>query len=151
MTRYASVDIGRARGMPLGQITGTTRQDLPRMVVLDEDPDFVDLLRDIFAGRLEVVAGDHRSVNGLADLEPDVIFMDLHPGDPAGLTGWDLTALARRHRDLSRVPILLCTSQNIALDTDGGRLAGLPDVHLLTMPFDVEVLERLVARMLART
>ncbi len=124
--RYPSVETARERGVPLDQLIATTHRDLPRMVVLEENPDFVDLLRDIFDDRLEVVAGDHRSVNGLADLQPDLIFMDLHPGDPSGLTGWDLTALARRHRDLWQVPIVLCTAQNIALDTDGGRLADCP-------------------------
>jgi CheY-like chemotaxis protein len=119
------------------------------MTVVDSNREFVALLRDIFAQRFEVVAAAPTSLNGLADSEPDLLFIGLDPKDAATLGGWDLTALARQHKGLARVPIILCTAQNIALDIDGRRLATFSDVHLLTKPFELQVVEQLVDRLLA--
>jgi CheY-like chemotaxis protein len=145
-SRVAVREPGRLPGP--GITTRVPFGHLGRISVVDDSGELVELLRDIFVGRLEVVAADRQSVNGLADTEPDVIFIDLNPAHPPGLTGWDLVALARRHRDLRQVPIVLLGALDIALDSEGHQLGALPDVHLLALPFELDVLERLVERLL---
>jgi CheY-like chemotaxis protein len=123
---------------------------MPRITVIGENEEFVALLADIFDAQFEVTAARDASLNGIGDTRPQLLIVNVPGVSSGGLTGWEIVRLARWHRDLCAIPIVLCTSGLIALDRDDDRLAGFTDVHLLSMPFALEVIEDLVDRLLPR-
>jgi CheY-like chemotaxis protein len=120
------------------------RPSLPRITVVHDNPEFTALVVDVFSGQFEVTAARGTSPNAIADTLPHLLIADVRAPHDGGLAGWELVRLARRHRVLCHVPIVLCTTHRIALDIDGKRLAEFSDVHLLALPFALDVLERLV-------
>jgi CheY-like chemotaxis protein len=128
---------------------------MARITVVDDNQEFLGLLRDLFDDRFEVsTVAQVTSVNHVADTTPDVMIVDLHTnGTNSGLTGWQLVELARRHRDLRRVPIIVCTGDLTGLMRHGDELTAHDNVHLLAKPFELEVIEGLVGRLVrtART
>src|SRR5690606_28743891 len=59
--------------------------------------------------------------------------------------GWELFAMARRHRDLRHVPILVCSADVRALRTRRDEFNQDPRTRALEKPFSIEALERSVA------
>jgi CheY-like chemotaxis protein len=115
----------------------------PRITVVHDDPEFTALIVDIFSGQFDVTAVGDTSPNTIADTLPQLLIVEV--GAPnGGLTGWEFVRLARRHRVLCHVPIVLCTTHPIELDSDGRQLAEFSDVHLLVLPFGLDAFERLV-------
>jgi hypothetical protein len=91
------------------------------------------------------------SMEPIADQQPDLVVVGQPgPTDAEALTAWELVALARAHRDLREVPIILVVPSVVELMTDAGRLAEFPDVHVLAAPPDPEVI-RSVVRSLERS
>jgi CheY-like chemotaxis protein len=119
-----------------------------RITVVDDSPEFVRLLVDLFGDAFTVTSPKDASIIGIADTRPDVLIVDLHLATGDGLTGWELVRLARSHRTLHAVPIIVCTGDVVGLGNDGPRLAEYSNVHLMTKPFALEVIERLVGRVL---
>jgi CheY-like chemotaxis protein len=123
-------------------------QPVPRIVVVYDDPELVDVLTELFGPTARVSPmGQVTSVNPIADREPDLMII----GSPAGrnaLGAWQIVTLARAHRRLRDVPIIVLTSDIMATLCDG-RLAGCADLHLVEMPFDVEVIRRVVGTAMA--
>ena len=122
---------------------------IARITVVDDHQEFLDLLRDVFDEGFEVsTVAQVTSVNQVADTAPDVMIVDLHTnGMNRGLTGWQLVELARHHRELREVPIILCTGDLTGLMRHGDDLKAYDDVHLLAKPFELEVIEGLVSRL----
>lgn len=123
-----------------------------RVAVIDDSREIQDLLSDLLsAGGYEVLAfsGDDASI--LADLaaaQPDLIILDLLLGDPkSGLSGWDILQLARRHRGLRHVPILVCSAD--VREMRARRAQFDDDARTLTLekPFSIDALERSVAHL----
>lgn len=85
------------------------------------------------------------SMESIARQQPDLVVVG-QPGPPDGeaLTAWELVALARAHRELREVPIILVVPSVVELMTDAGRLAEFPDVHVLAAPPDPEVIRSVV-------
>ena len=141
MSARASAAAQRTRG-------GAARS--ARITVVDDHQEFLDLLRDLFDERFEVsTVTQVTSVNHVADTAPDVMIVDLHTnGTNGGLTGWQLVELARHHRSLTHVPIIVCTGDVTGLMRHGDELTAHDNVHLLAKPFELDVIEGLVAQLL---
>lgn len=97
--------------------------------------------------RLRAVA----SMEPIAHQQPDLVVVGQPgPTDPEALTAWELVALARAHRELRDVPIVMVVPSVVEIMTDAGRLAEFADVHVLAAPPDPEVI-RSVVRSLERS
>jgi DNA-binding response OmpR family regulator len=124
-----------------------------RIAIVDDDRDLVALLRDIFGETHDVRAvGGSRSVGSISDEAPDILVIGLlGAATGAALSGWDLVALARQHRDLRNVPIILLTADLASVMADGDRLARYSDLHVVEVPFDEPVIETVVSSIDRRT
>jgi CheY-like chemotaxis protein len=122
----------------------------PRVVVIDDSPEFLDLIRDVLEAEHEVVTYNVvRSIEEIAASDPDLLLIDLHSSGPAGgLTGWEILALARSHPELRDVPAIMCSADLAALREDRVRLLAYGDVQLIAKPFDVPAFEQTIERML---
>jgi CheY-like chemotaxis protein len=140
--RY-NTDVGAELASPPLQAESRTRQ---RITVVDDSTEFVRLLVDVFGNAFTVTSPEDTSIIRIADTQPDVLIIDLHLANGDGLTGWELVRLARSHKTLRSVPIIVCTADVVGLDNDGPRLAKYGNVHLMTKPFALDVIERLVGR-----
>jgi CheY-like chemotaxis protein len=122
----------------------------PRITVIDDSPDFLDLMRDVLEAEHEVLTYNVvRSIAEIAASSPDLLLIDLHSGARAGgLTGWEILALARSHPDLRDVPAVVCSADFAALREDRIRLLSYGDVQLVAKPFDVHAFEQTIERML---
>ena len=125
------------------------RQPAPRIVVLDDDPELVDVLVELFGATARLSSmGQIGSVNGIANEPPGLIIIGSLPMRRDGLGAWDIVKLARAHQRLRGVPIIVLTTDVMAILCDG-RLAGHADVHLVEMPFDIGVFQRVVRTAMA--
>ena len=118
-----------------------------RITIVDDDRELAALLRDIFGETHDVttVRGS-RSVASIADQAPDILVIGLLGNETgASLSGWDLVALARKHRDLRNVPIVLLTANLAGVIADGGPLAKYSDLHVVEVPFDGPVIQTVVS------
>ncbi len=122
----------------------------PRIAVIDDSSEFLDLMRDVLEAEHDVLTCDVvRSITEIVDLAPDMLLIDLHAGGPAGgLTGWQILALARRHPALRDVPAVVCSADLAALREDRIRLLAYGDVQLIAKPFDLFAFEQTIERTL---
>lgn len=122
----------------------------PRITVVDDSPEFLELIRDVLEAEHEVVTYNVvRSVAEIAASAPDLLLIDLHSGGPAGgLTGWEILALARSHPTLRDVPAIVCSADLAALREDRVRLLAHGDVQLIAKPFDIHAFEQTIDRTL---
>ena len=120
-----------------------------RIVVVEDDTELVDVLAELFGqtDRLGPI-GPIASVDAIADREPDLLIIGSPTGRRDALDAWEMVTLARAHRRLRHVPIILLTTDVMAILRDG-RLAGHADLHLVEMPFDVDVIRRVVGAAVA--
>jgi CheY-like chemotaxis protein len=142
----ASGTEGSVEASALPRITGARR----RVIVIDDSPEFLDLIRDVLEAEHEVVTYNVvRSITEMAASAPDLLLIDLHSGGPAGgLTGWEILALARGHPDLRDVPAIVCSADLAALREDRVRLVAYGGVQLIAKPFDVVAFEQTIERTL---
>jgi DNA-binding response OmpR family regulator len=122
---------------------------LSRITVVDDHSDMLSLMRDIFGDAYEV--SELRcpaSMVGIADQRPDLLIVGPVCGSTgASLSAWDIVALARRHMLLRNVPIVL-VSPDVALMADRDRLAMYSDLHVVTAPFELDVVRAVVESVL---
>jgi CheY-like chemotaxis protein len=122
----------------------------PRVCVIDDSREFLDLIADVLGTRYEVTRHSVvHDIGTLAAAAPDLLVIDLHCGGPdGGLTGWEILSLARSDASLRDVPALVCSGDLAALREDRIRLVAYGDVQLIAKPFDVQAFEQVVDRML---
>ena len=129
------------------------RNRAARITVVDDSSEFLEIMEE-FLGRelghavtgLEAVRA---SVNDVADSRPDLLLVDLLLGDPAQtVNGWEIVLLAKAHRDLRHVPIILVTADLVGVKERAPELEAMTNVHVLTKPFGLDDLEPLVRRLL---
>ena len=121
-----------------------------RIVVIDDDAVFVDLMRDLLAvgeGYDVVSAPDWlQSVEFVREMRPDLIILDLMLGrDQAG---WGVLELLREDPSLAGIPVIMCSAAAPALrHCDALRLDHGP-LETVAKPFDVDDLLAVVERLL---
>jgi CheY-like chemotaxis protein len=125
---------------------------MPRVTVIDDDQELVELLTDILTAdgyEVEALPGVF-GMERLAATRPDVIVLDLLlGGESGGSSGWDCLRLIRSNRDLRNVPVVICSAdvdqlrrrrRDIRRD---GRLA------VVAKPFSLDHFEATVADLIA--
>jgi CheY-like chemotaxis protein len=120
-----------------------TSQNCKRVLVVDDDAESVAMLSvflDLMGHLVHAAANGRQAIQSAAELNPDVILMDLSMPE---MNGYEA---ARQIRDL-RLPrrplIVAATGRNGADDRMACEEAGI-DVHL-AKPLELEVLGRLLA------
>jgi CheY-like chemotaxis protein len=118
----------------------------PRILVVDDTPALLDVIRKTLEGEGYVVATcleSRYAVDLASSFEPDVVMLDVVMPE---VGGWEVLAALRADPRFVRTPVIVCTAYVVmAL----GRLEELkgPDQHLglLPKPFELEELIEVVA------
>ena len=122
-----------------------------RITVIDDQDDFLELMMDVLSPRHHVAtfSGHDLTPDDVVDSRPDLLVIDLRlaRGD---LQGLDIVRLARAHRDLRAVPIVVCSGDPLALDGRAEALSSAGNTAMLLKPFSLETVEEIVGRGLDR-
>jgi DNA-binding response OmpR family regulator len=126
---------------------------MARVTVINDSDDFLALMREILleAGhRMTGFKAVEASIEDVVDTRPQLLIVDLRLQEKAQeISGWELIILARSHRELGNVPIILCTADVWELQKRAADLEQIAGVHVRPKPFNVEEMIGLVRRLLA--
>ncbi len=114
---------------------------LPRVMVVDDDPDIVAVMEAILTDVAEVVsAGDGmQAIERLVRYQPDLLIIDIMLPK---MSGFQLCQSLRSNRGLAKMPILICSAKCSDRDVQFALRAGAND--FLAKPFDaVQLLKKL--------
>jgi DNA-binding response OmpR family regulator len=118
----------------------------PRITVVNDNPDFLDLVQEALEGAgyaVSVHQGRGLDVDGLVATRPDLLIVDLRL-EPGHHTGWEFLVLARAHPALADVPVIVCSADVAELDERADELRELANTHVLPKPFALAELEGVV-------
>jgi two-component system alkaline phosphatase synthesis response regulator PhoP len=126
--------------------------DRPRISVVNDNPEFLELMSAILAEdagyQVTLFDGEQMSIDELAGSRPDLLIVDLLLG---GASGWEIVALARADARLAGVPVLICSADVSALRERAEELERVGNVHVLRKPFGVDELTDTVSGLLDRS
>lgn len=155
LRRYIAAQRGRRAptGKPIGRLLGGyTAVSMARITVVNDNPDFLDLMRAILddLGGVEptVLDGDQCSVEDIAATEPQILILDLRMAEGT-LKGWDLAVLARAHDTLRHVPLIVCSGDVQTIREREAEFLRIGNIHILEKPFDLADVEALLQSALA--
>ena len=120
---------------------------MARLLVIDDEPDVVRLIRKVFTGRGHVVSTVRDGASGLARVKlepPDVILLD---SDLPKIDGAEVCRRIKLDATTGRIPVVMMTMSYI--DIYDVAAEGGPDAFLVR-PFVREVLASVVERALFR-
>ena len=122
----------------------------PRVTVVNDSPEFLELVRDILADQripTVLIDGDKPDALGrIRESRPDVLMIDLRMGSDE-LHGWDIAQEVRRDAGLADVPILVCSADPTALASIQEQLDNTRRVGTLTKPFSIDHLAAAIDRL----
>ncbi len=118
-----------------------------RLAIIHDDAELIEVLRDIFSDAHHVrLIEPASSMTAIADRAPHMLVIGPLSGAGGCLSSWDIVALARSHRELRDVPIVLLSPELDRLMIGGDQLTAFNDVHVVGMPFELDVLVDVVGR-----
>ena len=125
--------------------------DRPRISVVNDNPDFLELMSDILdddAGyKVTLFNGETTTIDELVASAPDLIIVDLLLG---GASGWEIVTLSRADERLAQTPIVVCSADVTALRDREGELAQIASLHVLAKPFGIDEVTGLVERLIGK-
>jgi CheY-like chemotaxis protein len=125
-----------------------------RVSVIDDSEEFLDLMCDLLDSLGHQMTGFRAveaSIESVVDSQPELLIVDLRLEDrPQEISGWELVVLARSHRRLVDVPLILCTGDVWQLNKRAADLEQIAGVHVRTKPFDVNEMCELIERLLGQ-
>lgn len=126
---------------------------MARVTVVNDNPEFLELVRDILEDdRYEVstIDGDRRAaLDQIRASRPDVLMIDLRLGTE-GLHGWRIAKEVRASADMDGLPVLVCSGDLYAMNEIAAELAESQNVATLTKPFSIDQLTASIDRLLAK-
>jgi two-component system OmpR family response regulator len=128
------------------ELAGMTEMIEPHILVVDDDPQIRDLLKEYLAEnalRVSLAPSGKQMLAMLADEAVDLVVLDLR------LAGEDGMAIARALRDTSAIPIIMLTGVRDEADRVMGLELGADDY--LTKPFSPRELLARIRTVLRRT
>lgn len=127
---------------------------VPRVTVVNDNPEFLDMVGDILKGeRYVVTLVDKDFAEPLARIRasrPDLLMIDLRLGTDR-LHGWDVAQQMQHDPELASVPVLVCSADIGALAEVKDQLDDTHLVGVLTKPFEIDALTATVERLLGST
>jgi CheY-like chemotaxis protein len=138
-----------------GRLDGQHIPMVPRVArvsVVDDSSDFLDLMRELIEDLGYQMTGFTAvkvSIEEIVDSQPDLLIVDLRLQDtPQMISGWEAVVLARSHRHLISVPVILCTGDLREIEKRSADLEQITGVHVLTKPFSVDEMSELITELL---
>jgi CheY-like chemotaxis protein len=125
---------------------------MARVTVVNDNPEFLDLVRDILEGdRYDTtqIDGDRPdTVDLIRSSQPDVLMIDVRLGIP-GDHGWEIAQQVRSEPQFTELPVLLCSADTLALEGLESGLAETRRVATLEKPFTIDELVSAIDELLA--
>jgi CheY-like chemotaxis protein len=125
---------------------------MARVTVINDSAEFLELMDDLLGSLGHEMTGFvavEASIHDVVASDPALLVVDLRLQDrPQEISGWEIIILARSHRYLMNVPIILCTADVWELKKRAADLEQIAGVHVRTKPFDVDEMCDLMARLL---
>ncbi len=121
----------------------------PKLLVIEDDPNIITLLRINFEIRGFDVYGCEKSTTALANslLElPDVVILDLLMPEE---TGWDVLEKLKGNPVTKDIPVIICSV--VAGVADKERAASMGAAEYITKPFELSELVEAVQRVTGLT
>ncbi len=117
------------------------RYKQPRVMVIDDDPDIISLVRMSLKNRVEVVWADDSAaaVEKLARYEPDVLLLDIMMPK---FSGYQLLQFIRRNAVFKTLPVIVVSAKTSHREVAYAKRMGADSY--LTKPFDPEQLIKTV-------
>jgi len=132
-------------------ITAVTETARPRISVVNDNPDFLELMSAILdddAGYdVTLFDGEQTSIAELVASDPDLVIVDLVLG---GASGWEIVTLTRAEPKLADLPIIICSADVTALRERTDELERIGNVHILEKPFSLDEITDVVERLIGR-
>jgi DNA-binding NtrC family response regulator len=126
---------------------------MARVSVINDSSDFLELMRDLLSTLGHEMTGFmavKASIEEVVASKPELLIVDLRLQDrPQEISGGELIILARSHRHLMQIPVILCTADVWELKKRAQNLEQIASVHVRTMPFDVGEMCELIQRLLS--
>jgi len=127
----------------------------PSILIIDDDPDFVEVTKVILETRQYNVISAYNSQEGwakMAELKPDAIILDVMMGK--GAEGFIFARKMRKDPQFDKIPILMLTSmrEQTGFDIPGERIHQkfLPVDNYIEKGVEPQVLLDKIAQQLAR-
>jgi DNA-binding response OmpR family regulator len=127
----------------------------PRILIIDDDPDFVEITKTILETKQYDVRYAHSQAEGVARLEeesPDLVILDIMMG--RGAEGFILARKMKKDARYKDIPIIMITSmpEQTGFDFPGDPIHPhfLPVTEYLEKPVEPQVLLDKVANLLPR-
>ncbi len=117
-----------------------------KVVVIDDDPQFLDLMQSLLGSEGYQVATCRESrlaYEQAKTVVPDAITLDLRMPSPSG---WEVLEQIKRDPELRHTPVLVISAAGAELAETSARLRdlGYENVQILVKPFEIdELLSRL--------
>jgi CheY-like chemotaxis protein len=112
----------------------------PRVTVVNDNPEFLELVRDILEGddyATTTIDGDlDGALERVIESRPDLVILDLRLGTDE-LHGWDIGQELRREPSFEALPMIICSADVLALQALADDLADTKQVRALTKPFTI--------------
>jgi CheY-like chemotaxis protein len=125
---------------------------MARVTVVNDNPEFLELVRDILEDdryQTTLIDGDRDdALDAIRASRPDLLMIDLRKG-PHELHGWDIAQQVRQERELSGLPVLVCSADLRALEAIQDDLAATQHIATLTKPFRIDALIAAIDGLLA--
>ena len=105
------VSFAKEYNYPLSEELLGERSEQTRVLVVDDEHDFSDMVRDYLSlrGKMEVEVADSGFAAGftVARFKPDVILMDIMMPD---MNGFEVVRMLRGSKDTAHIPVIACTA-----------------------------------------
>jgi CheY-like chemotaxis protein len=124
----------------------------PRVTVVNDSPDFLELVRDILTDEhyaTTCIDGDRPdALARIVQSRPDLLIIDLRMGTEE-IHGWDIAQEVRREPSLEGLPIIVCSADVLALRALADDLSDTTRVRTLAKPFEIDELTAMIDGLLA--
>jgi CheY-like chemotaxis protein len=94
----------------------------PRITVVNDNPEFLELVRDILDDEryaTTAIDGDlEGALERVVESRPELLIIDLRLGTEV-LRGWDIAQEVRREPSLESLPVIICSADVLALQAFG--------------------------------
>jgi len=125
---------------------------MARVTVINDSSDFLALMREVITELGHEMTGMEAIGANIEDVvasRPDLLMIDLRlENTPQEVSGWEMIILAKAHRDLLHVPVILATADVWEIKQRAKDLEQIAGVHVRTKPFDMDEMCDLIQRLL---